>query len=326
MTCVGVTGATGFIGGALVGSLALRDYELRLVDNRSGPVLAEYRQWPAARLDFPSDAALRLLGDSDIVLHLAAVSGVMACAADPSGSAKVNLDGTRRLYQMCRERKIPVAFASSLSVVGAPESLPVRETTPARPTHEYARQKAAGEQLTAQLAASGSVPTAILRQSNVYGGYRAEGRWTTKGNVLELFARQALEGRLRVNAPGSQRRDFVHIDDVTAHWEAVVRLLLRSTSTLGPTTFNVASGETYSILEIAERVSSEFRQLHPERSPVPIEVVPNPRQGVELVDPDFTVDRSVTDQRLGLSCRHHLAAELHEILERVERSRDSPGG
>lgn len=321
MTCIGVTGATGFVGAALVRSLAARNYDLRAVDNRSGPVQAEHRQWPVPTLDFASDAALKLLADSDVLLHLAAVSGVMTCAKDPAGSAKVNLDGTRRLYGMCRERKIPVAFASSLAVVGAPEHLPVRETTPARPTHEYARQKAAGERLTAELAATGAVPTASLRQSNVYGGYQSDGRHITKSNVLELFAHQAFEGCLLVNAPGTQRRNFIHIQDVVAHWEAVVRFLLASPSSSSHTTFNVVSGETYSVREIADQVAAEFGRLFPGMPSVRLELVPNPRQGIELVEPSFAVDRSTTERLLGVSCERHLAIELHEILERAEPSR-----
>ena len=226
MVRLGVTGATGFIGGALVPFLAARGYELCLVDNHSGPVRVEYPAWPAIVADFAGDSALRALSNCDVVLHLAAASGVVLCARDPAGTARVNVEGTRRLYAMCGERKIPVAFASSFAVVGAPERLPVREDTPARPTHEYARQKAAGETLTAELARTGAVATANLRQSNVYGQYVAGTQRVSKGNVIELFSRQVSEGRLLVNAPGTQRRDFVHIDDVVAHWEAAARFLL----------------------------------------------------------------------------------------------------
>lgn len=324
MTRVGVTGATGFIGGALVPVLAKEGHELRLVDDRSGPVRVEHADWPALAADFASDASLRALADCDVVLHLAAVSGVMPCARDPAGTARVNIDGTRRLYSMCQARRIPVAFASSFAVVGAPERLPVREDTPARPTHEYARQKAVGETLTAELAGTGPVATANLRQSNVYGGYLAAGRRVAKGNVLELFARQARDGKLLVNSPGTQRRDFIHIGDVVAHWAAVVRFLRRSSVAPGATTFNVASGEAISVLEVAERVARAHARLYPGRPPIRIEVVPNPRGGVELVEPAFAVDRAGTEQSLGVSCRHRVDEEIPEILASAEAS-GAPG-
>ncbi len=314
MVRVGVTGATGFIGGALVPALARRGYEPRLIDDHSGPIRVEYPEWPSLVADFAGDAGLRALSDCDVVLHLAAVSGVMPCARDPVGTSRVNVDGTRRLYEMCGERRIPVAFASSFAVVGAPEHLPVREDTPARPTHEYARQKASGETLTSELARTAHLATANLRQSNVYGQYEAGGKRVAKGNVLELFSQQVETGRLTVNAPGTQRRDFVHIGDVVAHWEAAVRFLTRPGAPTTAATFNVASGEACSVLEIADKVVRAFVGLYPDRPLPRIDVVPNPREGVELVEPSFRVDRTETERALGLPCRHRLDAELPALL------------
>lgn len=323
MVRVGVTGASGFIGGALVPCLAEAGYDLRLVDNRSGPVDGGHPTWPVERLDFESDRGLALLGDCDLVLHLAAVSGVVTCAKDPVGSYRSNVGGTAKLVATCRERRIPLAFASSFAVVGVPDALPVRESTPARPTHEYARQKAEGEALVKGFGGEGIVPTVLARQSNVYGGYRAEGRYVAKGNVIQLFAEQTLTGRLSVNAPGTQRRDFIHIDDVVAHWEAIVRYLLRRRSSPGPTTLNVASGEALSILEVAERVSRCFHRLNPRAVPLRVEVVPNPRGNIELIEPEFTVSREETERLLGLACRQTVDSALPSILEEASASRGS---
>jgi UDP-glucose 4-epimerase len=323
MVRVGVTGASGFIGGALVPFLAGKGYELRLVDNRTGPIEVTYPEWPVEGDDFQSETGLAALADCDVVLHLAAVSGVMACARDPEGSARHNVAGTARLIEACRERRIPVAFASSLAVVGAPSEFPVRESTPPRPTHEYARQKAAGEAIVADLCRDGRAPAALVRQSNVYGGYRANGRIVTKGNVLQLFAQQALTGTLSVNAPGTQRRDFVHIEDVIAHWDAILRFLLRPGAAPDATTFNVATGEGFSVLEIAGLVARTYAQVHPGAAPLSIEVVPNPRGGIELIEPEFAVSRDRTEQILGLRCRQTIGSALPTIL--ANAASDNPG-
>jgi UDP-glucose 4-epimerase len=320
MVRVGVTGATGFIGGALVPFLVEQRYDLRLIDNRTGPLEVTYRAWPVERGDFESTRGLELLSDCDVVLHLAAVSGVMACARDPEGSARSNVGGTAKLVAMCRERRIPIAFASSLAVVGAPRELPIRESTAARPTHEYARQKAQGEDRVMALGREGIVPTAVVRQSNVYGGYRAEGRYIAKGNVIQLFSQQASEGRLLVNAPGTQRRDFIHIEDVLAHWGAIVRFLLRPGFPAQSTTFNVASGETLSVLEVAQRVAATYHRLHPSAPPLRVDVVPNPRGGVELIEPGFAVSRDETERLLALRCRYTVDSALPSILEQATGS------
>jgi UDP-glucose 4-epimerase len=315
MATVGVTGATGFIAGTVVPRLASAGHQLVLVDNGTGPMRVAHREWPARAEDFASDGALRALADCDVVLHLAAVSGVMACARDPDGSARVNVEGTRRLARACADAGVPIAFASSLAVVGTPDQLPVTEATTARPTHAYARQKAEGEAIVRTELGRRGVANAVLRMSNVYGGYVVEGRRVTKGNVLQLFVQQALrDGRLTVNAPGTQRRDFVHIDDVAAHWEAAVEYL-RSREQGSSTTFNAASGESRSVREIAELIAGEWRRRYPDRPPLRVEVVPNPREGIELVDPSFSVSRERTEAELGLACRHRLAEEIPVELD-----------
>jgi UDP-glucose 4-epimerase len=319
VTKVGVTGATGFIGGALLPRLAHAGFELVPVDDGSGPIQVVHAEWPVQARDLASDDALRLLTACDVVVHLGAVSGVMACAKDPVNTARVNVEGTRRLVTTCAERGVPVAFASSLAVVGAPERLPVTEETPARPTHEYARQKAAGEDIVASLGRSGRASTAVVRMSNVYGGYVSGGRAIAKGNVLQVFARQASQGRLTVNAPGTQRRDFIHIEDVLAHWEAVVHYLAQPPKPSRAWTFNVASGESFSVLEIAGKVAERWGRLHPGTTTVRIDTVPNPREGVELVEPEFAVSRQRTQSELGVVCAHSVEDTLDELLAAAGR-------
>ena len=78
--------------------------------------------------------------------------------------------------------------------------------------------------------------------------------------------------------------------------------------------FNVASGEAISILELADRVNRTFLSMYPSRPPLRTEIVTNPRQGIELVEPAFAVDRSATELALGVTCRHHVDEELPMIL------------
>lgn len=318
MPTVGVTGATGFIGGALIPRLAADGHHLVLVDDFSGPIRVVHERWPVEPMDFAGPKSLARLEECDVVLHLAAVSGVVACANDPIGSARVNEAGTATLAAWCRDHGVALAFASSFAVVGVPARLPVTEQTEARPTHEYARQKAKGEQLVRAASGFGGVPTAVVRMSNVYGAYRVGNRTVAKGNVINAFGAQAAAGSLSVNAPGTQRRDFIHLDDVLDHWAAAARWLSTIARPPEAVTFDVASGETATMFEIAERVQRAWAQLHPESAALEVKVVPNPRGAIELLQPEFAVSRAWTEATLGVRCRRSLNDGIPEVLRQLE--------
>lgn len=311
MVRIGVTGATGFIGGGLVPRLVEAGYDLLLVDNHTGPVRVDPGSLPVLSGDFFGDRALSYLADSEAILHLGAASGVVACANDPTGTARVNVEGTRRLVAMAAERHIPVLFASSFAVVGSPERLPITEETPPRPTHEYARQKTDGERLVGTLSARGAAPGVVMRMSNVYGAYRSHDRRVEKGNVLSLFIQQAASGRLRVNSPGTQRRNFIHVEDVFAHWLAAVRYV-RSHPEPTHHLFNCASEQSFSVLEVADKVVRAWAHAHPGAPKLSVDIVANPRASIELIDPEFSVSRRGTERELGVRCERTVDQMLAE--------------
>jgi UDP-glucose 4-epimerase len=311
MTRVGITGGTGYIGGRLAEVLSTHAVDVVLVDDGSGPVFVPGDAHRLVRSDFAGVAGLSALADCDAILHLGAVSGVMACARNPEETRRKNVEGTRALLAQCAERKIPLAFASSMAVVGSPSTMPVVESTPVAPTHEYARQKAEGERMVSEFAKTTGMRSAALRMSNVYGTYQATGKIIAKGNVVTEFIRQARAGRITVNAPGTQRRDFIHLDDVAAHWVAVLSWLRDSVPDEGGfRVFNVARGQSLAISELADLIARIFASKNTSSAPPTIEIVSNPRAGVELVDPSFRVDRSLTERILGIRCSHRLEEDV----------------
>ncbi|MGI0053054.1 MAG: NAD-dependent epimerase/dehydratase family protein [Thermoplasmata archaeon] len=294
---VGLTGAGGFIGRLLAERLAERNHELVLVD----PVRHPARDTLA--VDYASPEGLAALADCEVVVHLAAISGILSCARDPVGARRTNISGLCALADELQSRQTPLLFASSFSVVGSPTVLPIFEDAPFSPLNEYARQKTAGEMVVRSLGPAGRV----LRMSNIYGTYPLNDRTYRKGNVLSLFVEQARAGRLRINAPGTQARDFLHVEDAVRHWIAAAERAGRGEDP--GATYHLASGEVWSVRGLAE----ELQKLLPAR--VPEEVVANPRE--ESLLSDFRIDTRSTRRRLGIE-------PIHSVLETLRAELASP--
>ncbi|MGI0140310.1 MAG: NAD-dependent epimerase/dehydratase family protein [Thermoplasmata archaeon] len=311
MSILGITGGAGYVGNLLARIALEGGWSVRCVDNLSGPISLRPSGVPFLREDFYSEAGLSFLADADVIVHLGAVSGVVACARAPEETQRTNVLGTSRLVAACEQRRAPLAFASSLAAVGAPDRMPITEATSAAPTHEYARQKAEGERLVDHLSSAG-VRAAVVRMSNVYGTYTTEGRTVAKGNVVNEFVRQAVGGVLRVNAPGTQRRDFIHIDDIVRAWLALAEQLARGPATMSH--FLFARGRSYSVSEIAELALHAWAAANPGRGALRAEIVENPRGAIELLDERFEVDPSRTWASLGRSPAHRLETDLADLF------------
>lgn len=171
-----ITGAAGFLGQrlarALLAGRRLTDAsgqsiditELRLLDVAAGPDLGDPRaRWIAGDL---TDETLGALIDRNTcaVFHLAAVvSG--GAEADFELGMHVNLDGTRRLLDVCRRagHRPAVVFASSVAVYGGDLPPVVADNTRLTPQSSYGTQKAIGELLVADYTRRGFVDGRALR-------------------------------------------------------------------------------------------------------------------------------------------------------------------
>src|SRR5213076_2687942 len=126
---------------------------------------------------------------------------------------------------------------------------PTRETKPPRLTSVYALSKYDQERLCLMVGRARGLPTVALRLFNTYGPRQALSNPYT--GVLAIFASRLLNKRPPiVFEDGRQRRDFVSVFDVARAF----RLALESDRAAGEV-LNVGSGESVTVLEIAERLA-----------------------------------------------------------------------
>ncbi|MCS7101182.1 MAG: NAD-dependent epimerase/dehydratase family protein, partial [Burkholderiaceae bacterium] len=173
-----VTGGAGFLGQLLIRALCERgrlartdggEYEIQQIVSidqaQAGPLFVDERVgYVVGDIANPAFLSHVLGRDTDSVFHLAAVvSG--GAEADFDLGMRVNLDGTRALFEICRAQtaRPRVVFASSVAVFGAPLPEVVSDDTPPRPQTSYGTQKLIGEFLLNDYSRKGFLDGRALR-------------------------------------------------------------------------------------------------------------------------------------------------------------------
>jgi dTDP-L-rhamnose 4-epimerase len=290
-----ITGGAGFVGSHLADELLDRGYEVRALDNLSPQVHEENCGRPdylAPEVELikadtnDRQAVWRALQDVDAVYHLAAAIGVGQSMYEIAHYTNVNAGGTAVLLEALAKRPVErLIVASSMSVYGEgicrarsglrvdPESRSLRQLkarqwdlldvdgTPLAPlpTPEsksptlpsvYAISKYYQERLCMTVGPAYGISTVALRFFNIYGTRQSLSNPYT--GVLAIFASRLLNDRRPlVNEDGRQRRDFVNVRDVVQ----ACRLALEVPHADGHV-FNVGSGQSFSIRQVAEIMAS----------------------------------------------------------------------
>ena len=146
----------------------------------------------------------------DVIVHLAANTGVPKSVENPRLDMECNVVGTFNMLEGARAQKVKrFVFASSGAPAGEVEP-PIHEELPPHPVSPYGASKLAGEGYCSSYYRTFGIETVCLRFSNVYGPGS-----THKSSVVAKFIKQALNGEtLEIYGDGTQTRDFIYIDDL----------------------------------------------------------------------------------------------------------------
>ena len=254
-----VTGGAGFIGSHLTESLLSSGEDVIVLDDLS----TGSEQNLAAVLDDPSlrfvkgsilDARLvdRLVGQAQIVYHLAAAVGTFTILDKTLESLRTNLHGTENVVDSAYRHGARVLIASTSEVYGKNTKVGLREDddrhigSPLKNRWSYAEAKAIDETLAHLYAVEHGLQMVIVRLFNTVGP-RQSGRY---GMVIPRFVEQALAGEpLTVFGSGEQVRCFCHVHDVLP----ALRTLMADSRMYGQV-FNLGGTEQVSMTQLAERV------------------------------------------------------------------------
>jgi len=314
---IAITGAAGYIGSRVAREIKEThpDWELTAIDNF---YLAKVRAIGDLDIDHVDirnrDRLEAALEGADVVLHLAAVSGVDDCQENQDQAYDVNVQGTNNVAWFCRKTGAGLVFPFSMAVLGDPEAFPITVDQPRGPMNWYGRTKLLSERAIDTFA-EGAFPAHQYMISNLYGSHEIDGTTVSKGTVINFFVSRAQAGEpLTVYEPGTQSRNYVHVKDVaTAYVRSCERLLdqLEAGET-GVEKYEVASDEDPSVETVANLVADIAAEETGERPEV--KLVENPRADDETLTDTFEVDTSRARERLGWSAERNIESVVREIF------------
>ena len=247
MTRFLVTGGAGFIGSNLVKQLIKSGTQVTVIDDLNTGKISNikevYDQINFVEGDIRDYKLVeKFAQDCHGIFHFAARASVQESFDKPEEYFDVNVNGAENIFKIAKKFNQKVVFSSSSSVYGNPETIPIKEESGKNPINPYAETKLQKEKLAEKYALDG-LKVIGLRYLNVFG----DGQSKEYAGVIKLFL-ERIQLRLppRINGDGTQSRDFVFVEDV------VNANILAMKSDVDNGFFNVGTGTTISILEIAK--------------------------------------------------------------------------
>ncbi len=298
-----VTGGAGFIGSHLVERLLADGHTVTVIDNLS---TGRRENLPSGITIHPATLGhIRVkfepLGRFDWMFHLAALADIVPSVERPEEYHRTNVDGTVEVLEWARSRGcLRFLYAASSSCYGLATEFPTPETATIAPQYPYALTKWVGEQYALHWMQVYGLPVVSLRLFNVFGQrQRTSG---TYGAVMGVFLAQKANGQpLTVVGDGSQTRDFTYVTDVV---DAMVKAAESDVTGV----FNVGSGGTYAVNDLAEMIGGNI--IHIPKRPG---------------EPDCTfADTRKIRQALGWAPRVSFVEGVESMLEHLEDWRQAP--
>jgi nucleoside-diphosphate-sugar epimerase len=250
MKCL-VTGAAGFIGSSLAEKLidqghqvlgvdCFTDYYPRNIKEQNLENLLNKNNFAFQEKDLCVVDLRELLSEIEVVFHQAAQAGVRTSwGSNFEVYLRNNIEATQKLLEACKEKPLKkLIFASSSSVYGDNQDVPMREESYPRPISPYGVTKSASEELGYLYFKSYGVPVISLRYFTVYGPRQRPDM------AFHKFIKALLTGEeIAVFGDGKQTRDFTYISDIV---DANISAM---ESNFAGTVFNIGGGSRISLIE-----------------------------------------------------------------------------
>ncbi|MBC8252215.1 MAG: NAD-dependent epimerase/dehydratase family protein [Candidatus Nitrosopelagicus sp.] len=244
-----VTGGAGFIGSHITKELVKQGDSVLVIDNlntgKEDNLEAIRNKIEFVRASILDKELLdKITRDIDGVFHQAALASVQDSFSKPEEYHNVNVNGTENILKLAVKNNFKVVYASSSSVYGDPEKIPIKESDKKNPINPYAETKLKKEELAIKYSKMG-VEVIGLRYFNVFG----KGQSKEYAGVLKIFLEKVRDELApKINGDGSQFRDFVYVEDVAN------ANIMSMKSEIKHEFFNVGTNSSITILDLAKTI------------------------------------------------------------------------
>jgi UDP-glucuronate 4-epimerase len=253
-----ITGAAGFIGFSLANSFLNKGHRVYGIDNfdqyysikikkKRLNILKKYKNFAFNKVDILNYAKLfNTINNKkiDVIIHLAAQTGVRYSIINPNKYLDVNISGFMNLIKAIKNKKInKFIYASSSSVYGDSKKFPLKENDNLNPKNIYGLSKKINEEIANLKQYNFKINFIGLRFFTIFGEWGRPDMF-----MFKLFKAFFLKKTFYLNNYGNHIRDFTYIGDVK---KIVEKLINKNIS--GHHIFNVCSNKPQNILKIVQK-------------------------------------------------------------------------
>lgn len=253
-----VTGAAGFIGSKVAERLVGLGHQVVTIDNLSTGYLSSIPKGVEfIEGNLQDNAVIEKLDTYtfDAIYHIAGQSSGEISFDDPVYDLQTNTQSTLLLLKYCLSIKCrKFIYASTMSVYGDQEIMPVSENAITVPKSLYGVGKLASEHYLRIFAQFG-IATCALRLFNVYGP--GQNLANLRQGMVSIFLAQAIkDGAIQIKGSAERFRDFIYIDDVVNAFIETEELMQIGEYVC----YNVCSGIKTTVGELVDAIKNLFQQ------------------------------------------------------------------